>query len=207
LDITERVSEHSEESIFLFLWHCCHREHSEEFISFPRVDLLKNISPTLWVIRLTHHPSTKISPLPGVPNLYKHNPSVESPLASGSFPWRRDGENAVDLCDGIAKIIEPLWGSTSRKMPFFSAVTLGNEVSRNNSIHNGIGEQVPNRRFRMTGNCGTLSYRFFTHRSESDMHRSELDIPERDSEHSERTIFFPRVDLLKNISPLSGVIR
>src|SRR5690606_11219980 len=96
------------------------------------------------------------------------------------------------------KIIEPLWGSTSRKMPFFSAVTLGNEVSRNNSIHNGIGEQVPNRRFRMTGNCGTLSYRFFTHRSESDM-------PERDSEHSERTIFFPRVDLLKNISPFQGL--
>ena len=129
----------------------------------------------------------------------KHHPSVGSPLASGSFPWRRDGKNADALCDGIAKIIEPLWGSTSRKMPFFSGVTLRNEVSRNNSIHNGICEQVPNRRFRMTGNCGTLSYRFFTHRSESDM-------PEGDSEHSERTIFFPRVDLLKNISPLPRVL-
>src|SRR5690606_14779352 len=119
-------------------------------------------------------------PLPGV--FCKHHPSGGSPLATGSFPWRRDGENADDLCDGIAKIIEPLWGSTSRKMPFFSAVTLRNEVSRNHTNHDWNGEQVPNRRFMMTGNCGTLSYRFFTYRSESD-------IPKRDSERSEESIF------------------
>src|SRR5690606_5895256 len=158
------------------------------------------ISPTLWVIRFAIQFSYKdFSPSRGFlqTNIY---PSEGSPLASDSFQWRKNGKNADALCDGIAKIIEPLWGSTSRKMPFFSAVTLGNEVSRNNSIHNGICEQVLNRRFRMTGNCGTLSYRFFTYRSESD-------IPKRDSERSERTISFPRVDLLKNISPLPGVIR
>src|SRR5690606_41932175 len=31
----------------------------------------------------------------------KHHPSGGSPLATGSFPWRRDGENADDLCEGI----------------------------------------------------------------------------------------------------------
>ncbi len=43
----------------------------------------------------------KISPLPGVSNLSKHQPSEGSPLAPGSFPWRKNGKNADDLCDGI----------------------------------------------------------------------------------------------------------
>jgi len=50
-------------------------------------DLLKNISPTLWVGQRTNHPSTKISPLPRVPVLNKYHPSEGSPLAPpGSFP-------------------------------------------------------------------------------------------------------------------------
>jgi len=48
-------------------------------------DLLKNISPTLWVGRKTVHISTNISPLPGVYKT-KISPSAGSPLAPGSFP-------------------------------------------------------------------------------------------------------------------------
>jgi len=40
--------------------------------------------------------------LPGVPNLYKHHPSGGSTLASGSFPWRKNGKKAVDLSMGLA---------------------------------------------------------------------------------------------------------
>jgi len=29
------------------------------------------------------------------------HPSAGSPLAPGSFPWRKNGKNADDLCDGI----------------------------------------------------------------------------------------------------------
>ncbi len=39
-------------------------------------------------------------PLEGV-NSTNINSSEGSPLASGSFPWRKNGKNAVDLCDGI----------------------------------------------------------------------------------------------------------
>src|SRR5690606_29114667 len=41
----------------------------------------KNISPTLWVIRLTIRFSTKMSPLPGVPSLYKQ-PSFRSKFSN-----------------------------------------------------------------------------------------------------------------------------
>ena len=45
--------------------------------------------------------SIKISPLPRV--LYRQTFILpkEAPLASGSFPWRNNGKNAVDPCDGI----------------------------------------------------------------------------------------------------------
>ncbi|WP_313512354.1 hypothetical protein [Sphingobacterium sp.] len=64
-------------------------------------DFQKNISPTLWVFRSTIRFSTKMSPLPGVPNLYKQPSFRRKPFSPGSFPWRKDGKNAVDLCDGI----------------------------------------------------------------------------------------------------------
>jgi len=36
--------------------------------------------------------------LPIQVNIY---PSAGSPLASGPFPWRKNGKNADELCDGI----------------------------------------------------------------------------------------------------------
>ncbi len=46
-----------------------------------------------------------------------------------------------------------------------------------------MGVQVLYLRYRMTGPIGGEPYRFFTN-------RSELDIPERDSERSEESIFY-----------------
>jgi len=43
---------------------------------------MKNISPPLGVIRQTKHPSTKIPPLTGVPNFYKHLPFQRKPFST-----------------------------------------------------------------------------------------------------------------------------
>ena len=67
LECTKRDSEKSEESISIFLRGFCHREHSERTI-FLKV-FQKNISPTLWVIRLKIRLSTNISPPLGVLSL------------------------------------------------------------------------------------------------------------------------------------------
>src|SRR5690606_5216613 len=69
LECTKRDSEQSEESISIFLRGFCHREHSERTI-FSKV-FQKNISPTLWVIRLKIRLSTNISPPLGVLSLKK----------------------------------------------------------------------------------------------------------------------------------------
>mgnify|MGYP003575733196 CR=1 FL=1 len=69
LECTKRDSEQSEESISIFLRGFCHREHSERTI-FLKV-FQKNISPTLWVIRLKIRLSTNISPPLGVLSLKK----------------------------------------------------------------------------------------------------------------------------------------
>jgi len=43
-----------------------------------------------------------ISPLSGVPNFTNINPSAGSPLAPGSFPWRKNGKNADACAMGLA---------------------------------------------------------------------------------------------------------
>ena len=76
LECTKRDSEQSEESISIFLRGFCHREHSERTI-FLKV-FQKNISPTLWVIRLKIRLSTNISPPLGVLSL--NRPSIYYPF-------------------------------------------------------------------------------------------------------------------------------
>ncbi len=76
LECTKRDSEQSKESISIFLRGFCHREHSERTI-FLKV-FQKNISPTLWVIRLKIRLSTNISPLLGVLSL--NRPSIYYPF-------------------------------------------------------------------------------------------------------------------------------
>ena len=59
------------------------------------------ISPTLWVIRFAIQFSYKdFSPSRGFLQTNIHS-SAGSPLAHGSFPWRKNGKNAYALCDGI----------------------------------------------------------------------------------------------------------
>ncbi|SDL88719.1 Uncharacterised protein [Sphingobacterium mizutaii] len=76
LECTKRDSEQSEESISIFLRGFCHREHSERTI-FLKV-FQKNISPSLWVIRLKIRLSTNISPPLGVLSL--NRPSIYYPF-------------------------------------------------------------------------------------------------------------------------------
>ncbi|GEM_PF-3384940 len=76
LECTKWDSEQSEESISIFLRGFCDREHSERTI-FLKV-FQKNISPTLWVIRLKIRLSTNISPPLGVLSL--NRPSIYYPF-------------------------------------------------------------------------------------------------------------------------------
>ena len=76
LECIKRDSEQSEESISIFLRGFCHREQGERTI-FLKV-FQKNISPTLWVIRLKIRLSTNISPPLGVLSLIR--PSIYYPF-------------------------------------------------------------------------------------------------------------------------------
>ena len=82
----------------------------------------------------------------------------------------------------IYKDSTPARGCLYIQKSSFPGVTLGNEGSRNHTNQECIGVQVVNRRLTMTADIWTLPYRFFTDRSESKF-------PERDSEHSEESIF------------------
>src|SRR5690606_2058273 len=84
LECTKRDSEQSEESISIFLRGFCHREHSERTIFFKVFQ--KNISPTLWVIRLKIRLSTNISPTLWVIRLKIRLSTNISPLLGGFYP-------------------------------------------------------------------------------------------------------------------------
>jgi len=58
-------------------------------------------------------PLESCHPFQGFPIYTNNHPSAGSPLATGSFPWWKNGKNAVDLRDGIG--IHPL--SPHKKSP------------------------------------------------------------------------------------------
>gem|GEM_PF-3164269 len=122
------------------------------------------------------------------------------------------------MFNNIAKIFLPFQGSRTPKRVSYSGVTLRHERSRNHTNYDSIGVQVLNLRFRMTGNCRTFTYRFFTI-------RSELEVSHRGIQSKAKNLFlfllwidvivstakdlffFSMEGLLKNISPRLGVIR